>query len=157
MIPSLIPPHWRIKLEPSLSVLRWVSSPLTLCGCVCSELCPTPSDPLAYSPPGSPVHGVFQASTLEWLAMSSSRGSCRPGIKPECPILQVDCLLLSLELHSQWSIVQTLWGCLSRFCLLSLIFLEGLQECQMFIFQRWLSPPSLNCPKAFREKLSGKG
>ena len=31
-----------------------------------------------YSPPGSPVHGIFQARILEWVAISSSRGSCQP-------------------------------------------------------------------------------
>ena len=30
------------------------------------------------SPPGSSVHGIFQASTLEWVAISSSRGSSQP-------------------------------------------------------------------------------
>ena len=29
-------------------------------------------------PPGSSVHGVLQASILEWVAISSSRGSSRP-------------------------------------------------------------------------------
>ena len=28
--------------------------------------------------PGSAVHGIFQARTLEWVAISSSRGSSRP-------------------------------------------------------------------------------
>ena len=30
------------------------------------------------SPPGSPVHGVLQAGTPEWVAMPFSRGSSRP-------------------------------------------------------------------------------
>ena len=33
------------------------------------------SDPLGCSPPGSSVHGVLQARILEWVAMTSSRGS----------------------------------------------------------------------------------
>ena len=41
----------------------------------CSSLC----DPLGCSPPGSSVHGVFQARILEWVAMPSSRGSSCPG------------------------------------------------------------------------------
>ena len=28
--------------------------------------------------PGSSVHGIFQAGILEWVAISSSRGSSRP-------------------------------------------------------------------------------
>ena len=35
-------------------------------------------DPIDCSPPGSSVHGILQAKTLEWIAISSSTGSCRP-------------------------------------------------------------------------------
>ena len=34
-----------------------------------TQLCPTPSDPMDCSPPGSSVHGIFQARVLEWGAM----------------------------------------------------------------------------------------
>ena len=33
----------------------------------------TPSDPMDCSPPGSPVHGIFQARVLEWGAVAFSR------------------------------------------------------------------------------------
>ena len=36
------------------------------------QSCPTPSDPIDGSPPGSPFPGIFQARTLEWVAISSS-------------------------------------------------------------------------------------
>ena len=42
------------------------------------QSCPTLCDPKNYSPPGSSVHGIFQARTLEWVAMPSSRGSSLP-------------------------------------------------------------------------------
>ena len=35
------------------------------------------SNPMDYSPPGSSVHWILQARILEWLAISSSRGSSR--------------------------------------------------------------------------------
>ena len=35
-------------------------------------------DPMDCSPPGSSVHGIFQARILEWVAISFSRGSSRP-------------------------------------------------------------------------------
>ena len=44
-------------------------------------------DPMDYSPPGSSVHGILQATILEWLAMPSSRGSSDPGIEPTSPAL----------------------------------------------------------------------
>ena len=36
---------------------------------------PTLCDPRDCSPPGSSLHGILQARTLEWVAMPSSRGS----------------------------------------------------------------------------------
>ena len=36
--------------------------------------------------------GILQARTLEWVAMTSSRGSSQPRIKPRSPALQVDSL-----------------------------------------------------------------
>ena len=38
------------------------------------QLCLTLCDPMDCSPPGSSVHGILQARTLEWVAMRSSRG-----------------------------------------------------------------------------------
>ena len=35
-------------------------------------------DPMDRSPPGSSVHGILQARTLEWVAISFSRGSSQP-------------------------------------------------------------------------------
>ena len=34
-----------------------------------SQLCPTPSDPMVCSLPGSSIHGIFQARVLEWDAI----------------------------------------------------------------------------------------
>ena len=42
------------------------------------QSCPTLWDPTDCSPPGSSVHGILQATILEWVAMSSSRGSYQP-------------------------------------------------------------------------------
>ena len=37
-----------------------------------AQSCPTPSDPMDCSPPGSSVHGIFQARVLEWGAIAFS-------------------------------------------------------------------------------------
>ena len=42
------------------------------------QSCPTLWDPIDGSPPGSPVPGILQARTLEWVAISFSRGSSQP-------------------------------------------------------------------------------
>ena len=40
-----------------------------------THLCQTLCDPIYYSLPGSFVHGIFPTRLLEWVAISSSRGS----------------------------------------------------------------------------------
>ena len=47
---------------------------------VCSivQLYPTLGHPMDCGPPGSSVHGIFQARILEWAAISSSRRSSLP-------------------------------------------------------------------------------
>ena len=42
------------------------------------QSCPTLSDPMDYSPPGSYVHGILQARILEWVFIAFSRGSSWP-------------------------------------------------------------------------------
>ena len=36
------------------------------------QSCPTLCDPIDDSPPGSPIPGILQARTLEWVAISFS-------------------------------------------------------------------------------------
>ena len=37
-----------------------------------AQSCPILRDPMDYSPPGSSVHGIFQARVLEWGAIAFS-------------------------------------------------------------------------------------
>ena len=48
-----------------------------------AQLCPTLSDPTDCGPPGSSIHGIFQARLLEWGAIAFSRKTVRsyPKIK----------------------------------------------------------------------------
>jgi len=43
-----------------------------------TQSCPTLCDPMDCSLPGSSVHGIFQATVLEWIAISFSKGSSQP-------------------------------------------------------------------------------
>ena len=45
----------------------------------------TLGNPVDCSPLGSSVHGILQARTLKWVAISFSRGSSRPGMEPWPP------------------------------------------------------------------------
>ena len=49
------------------------------------QSCPTLYDPRDDSPPGSPVPGILQARTLEWVAISfSNRIAINKNIKMTC-------------------------------------------------------------------------
>ena len=62
ILPLTCSNHWFINDDLCVCVISHFS---------CVQLC----DPMDGSPPGSPIHGVLQARTLEWMAMSPSRGS----------------------------------------------------------------------------------
>ena len=63
-----------------------------------AQLCPTPSDPINCSLPGSSVHGIFQARVLEWGAI----GLQVP--KPELSTGLLDMLILGLHTRSDGSV-----------------------------------------------------
>ena len=52
-----------------------------------AQSCPTLCDPMDYS-----VHGILEASILEWVAFPSLGDLPNPGINPRSPSLQVDSL-----------------------------------------------------------------
>ena len=51
---------------------------LVCCFCSVAKLCPTLCDPVNCSPPGSSVHGIFQARILKWVTIYFSRESSWP-------------------------------------------------------------------------------
>jgi len=51
------------------------------------QSCPTPCEPRDGSPPGSPVPGIFQARTLEWVAVSFSNAAAAAKSLQSCPTL----------------------------------------------------------------------
>ena len=53
--------------------------------CSVTQSCPTLSDLIDYCLPGSFVHGILQARTLEWVAISPPEDVPDPGIKPMSP------------------------------------------------------------------------
>ena len=60
------------------------------------QSCLTPCDPIDISPPGSPVPGILQATTLEWVAISFEgevAQSCRTLRNP------MDCSLPGFSAH----------------------------------------------------------
>ena len=49
-----------------------------VCVCMCAQSCLTFCDSRDSSPPGSSVHGIFQARVLEWVVISYFRRSSQP-------------------------------------------------------------------------------
>ena len=60
-----------------IPLLSWLLS-LRSCCCLVAKSCLTLCNPTNYSPPGSSVCGILRARILEWVAISSSRGSSQP-------------------------------------------------------------------------------
>jgi len=78
---TLIPDHLVILIVEALlrkiSILNTESVLLVVFYCSAAaakslQSCPTLCDPIDGSPPGSPVPGILQARTLEWVAISFS-------------------------------------------------------------------------------------
>ena len=47
-----------------------------------AQSCPTVSDPMDCSPPGSSIHGIFQARVLEWGAIAFSGSQTELSLNP---------------------------------------------------------------------------
>ena len=97
---------------------------ICMCACICvwtcvceyAQSCPTLYNPINCSPPGSSIRGILQARILEWIALSSSRGSSRP--RDQNFVSYVSCI-------GRWI--------LSFFLLLYLIFMFVPVEKELFI------------------------
>ena len=72
--------HWQVGSLPlvPLGMANSLQSCLTLC------------DPMNCSPPGSSVYGIFQPRILEWIAMTSSKGS--PQSTDQTCVTSVSCV-----------------------------------------------------------------
>ena len=68
-----------------------------------TQSCLTLCDPVDYNPPGSSVHGIFQARILEWVAILFPGHLPDTGIEPGSPALQV--VALPSELLEKSNIV----------------------------------------------------
>ena len=64
---------WRIPWTEEAGGLQSMGSQRVRAAAAKSlQSCPTLCDPIDGSPPGSPVPGILQARTLEWVAISFS-------------------------------------------------------------------------------------
>ena len=66
-----------ITLPTKVHLVKAMVFPVVMYGCAAAaakslQSCPTLCDPIDGSPPGSPVPGILQARTLEWVVISFS-------------------------------------------------------------------------------------
>ena len=61
------------------------------------QSCPTLCDPIDGSPPGSSIHGIFQARVLEWGAIAFSVTEPLGGENFYSPIMYETCILNMLQ------------------------------------------------------------
>ena len=64
--------HSTFFLSPSLAPMALFSPKLAAAAAKSLQSCPTLCNPIDSSPPGSPIPGILQARTLEWVAISFS-------------------------------------------------------------------------------------
>ena len=135
---------------PKLSVsrfgfrLHWLGSPVSpagvkpahrgsvhilLCPRVCAQSCPTLHDPLDCSLPSFSVHEIFQARTLEWVAIFSSRGSSQPR-----DLNSVSCVsCIAGRFFTCWAIREAHWYCCQNVNFLP----NDCKRCAGFIAMDW--------------------
>ena len=69
-----------------------------MCVCLVAQSCPTLCSPMDCSPPGSSVHGIFQARVLEQVAVFSSSGSFLP--RDQTGVSCISCIGRRILYHS---------------------------------------------------------
>ena len=75
------------------------------------QSCPTLCNPMDGSPPGFPVPGIFQARTLEWVAISMRESE----VAQSCPTLcdPMDCSLPGSYVHGIFQARVLEWGAIA--------------------------------------------
>ena len=105
-----------------LRALYVLSKDMHCCCCCCwvAQSCPTLCDPTDGSPPGSPVPGILQARTLEWVAIAFSN-AWKWKVKSESEVAQsyltlsdpIDCSPPGSSVHGIFQARVLEWGAIA--------------------------------------------
>ena len=82
------------------------------------QSCRTLCDPIDGTPPGSSVHGIFQARTLEWVAnflLQCMKVKSESEVAQSCPTLRdpMDCSLPGSSIHGIFQARVLEWGAIT--------------------------------------------
>ena len=82
------------------------------------QSCPTLCDPIDGSPPGSPIPGILQARTLEWVAiflLQCMKVKIESEVAQSCPTLRdpMDCSLPGSSIHGIFQARVLEWGAIT--------------------------------------------
>ena len=82
------------------------------------QSCPTPCNPIDISPPGSPIPGILQARTLDWVAISFSNAwkwKSESEVAQSCPTLSdpMDCSPPGSSIHGIFQARVLEWGAIA--------------------------------------------
>ena len=114
---------WNVSDNHSWSWRLCVSTwPAAAAAAKSLQSCPTLCDPIDGSPPGSPVPGILQARTLEWVAISFSNSfllfmkvKSESEVAQSCPTLSdpMDCSPPSSSIHGIFQARVPEWGAIA--------------------------------------------
>ena len=98
-----------------------------------AQLCLTLCNTMDCSPPGSSVHGHFQARILQWVVMPSSRGSSQP--RNQTGLLHCRQILNHLSHQGSPRILEWVAYHFSRAIFLTQELNQGLLHCRWILYQ----------------------
>ena len=97
------------------------------------QSCPTLCDPIDGSPPGSPIPGILQARTLEWVAISFSN-AWKWKVKVKlCPTLSdpMDCSPPGSSIHGIFQARVLEWGAIAFSAIYSNMSVKKFTNCYL--------------------------
>ena len=120
----IISPNWPILYAAAAAAAKSLQS------------CPTLCDPIDRSPPGSPIPGILQARTLEWVAISFSNAwkwkvESESEVAQSCPTPSdpMDCSLPGSSIHGIFWTTVLEWGAIAFYHSFNDIFLNIIFYC----------------------------
>ena len=97
----------KVLVDPTIATAAAAAESLQSCLTLC--------DPMDCSLPGSSVHGIFQARTLEWVAIALSNKYQLSSVAQSCPTLSdpMDCSLPGSPVHGIFQARVLEWGAIA--------------------------------------------